>query len=90
MQQSDKMEFFTAVSIANASYGKALDEFMLASWWECMNGYDLISIKQALLMHAGTKDGGFAPKPCHIKEQIDDNTIQPKNKQYAKPATWED
>jgi len=73
MQQSDKMEFFKAVSIANASYGKALDEFMLTSWWECMKGYDLISIKQALILHAGTKNGGFSPKPCHIKEQLDSN-----------------
>jgi len=72
MKQSDKMDFFEAVSIATASYGKSLDEFMLASWWACLNAYELDAIKKALLLHQGTKNGSFAPRACHILEQLND------------------
>jgi len=70
MTEDEKMEFFEAISIACASYGKALDEFMLASWWECLKDHDLATIKRALLLHQGTEDGAFAPKACHILKQI--------------------
>ena len=92
MKELDKLEFFKSVSAMNASYSKSLDEVMLTSWWECMKEYSLEDIKRALILHAGTIDGGFAPKPCHIIKQLKPNDRTVRDATYidkkSEPMSW--
>lgn len=67
MQIEEKPMFVKTLSNVLTFYGKEINDFVIAVWFEALRPFDLAAVQQAFNRHAVNPDNGqFAPKPADI------------------------
>lgn len=75
MQQSDYDSFVQLVNGMAELYGKPMSPVALALWWNALQPYDLIAVRQGLSRHMQNPDTGqFMPKPADVIKFIGGTT----------------
>ena len=77
MQEADRAAFAEMISGVYEFYGKAasVSEFALQVWWQAMQQFDLVAVREALGRHAMNPDSGqFLPRPADVVRMMQGST----------------
>lgn len=67
MHQDDLPQFATLLVIIGELYSKSISDYLTDIYWESLQTFDLVAIKQAFKVHISNPNGGqFFPKPADL------------------------
>jgi len=75
MQANDFDDFDAMMQAISAMYGKELSPGVLSLYWQGLQGYDLVAVRQALNRHVQNPDTGqFMPKIADVRRMLGGTT----------------
>lgn len=76
MQADDFDSFSEVVQGVHSFYGRDASSFALDVWWQALNQYDLVAIRDAFGRHCVNPDTGqFIPKPADVVKMLEGSTM---------------
>lgn len=67
MHQDDLPQFATILVTIGALYSKSISDYLTDIYWEALQKFDLVAIKQAFKVHISNPNSGqFFPKPADL------------------------
>jgi len=67
MHQDDLTQFATLLVLIGELYSKSISNYLTEVYWEALQTFDLVAIKQAFKVHISNPNGGqFFPKPADL------------------------
>lgn len=76
MRPEDRAEFARVITGAYDFYGKELSDFALSVWWQSMQQFDLVAVREALGKHCMNPDTGqFLPRPADVVRMMEGSTL---------------
>lgn len=75
MRIEDLTEFREFLTESLAFWNQSVSEFSLSVWWQAMQQFDMVAVRQAFTRHAMNPEAGqFAPKPADIVRMLGGTT----------------
>lgn len=71
MRSADREPFADLIGGVYEFYGKDLTGFSLDVWWEAMQAFDMVTVREALSRHCLNPDTGqFLPRPADVVKML--------------------
>lgn len=76
MQAEDFDSFAEVVQGVHSFYGRDASAFALDVWWQALQQYDLVAIRDAFGRHCVNPDSGqYPPKPADVVKMLEGSTL---------------